>query len=86
MLNEAFFEDSPAPLNQPEFQAAVHAAQIKALYHAPAIMLVNPINASFLAAVLACIPGVDPPALDWLVLRCGKRSVHRSRALFAATG
>ncbi len=75
MLNEAFFEDSPAPLNQPEFQAAVHAAQIKALYHAPAIMLVNPINASFLAAVLW--PAY--PAwilLLWIGLFCAVASVR----------
>jgi diguanylate cyclase (GGDEF)-like protein/PAS domain S-box-containing protein len=52
MRNEAPFQRDPAPLNQPEFQAAIRAEQIKALYHAPAIMLVNPINASILAAVL----------------------------------
>ena len=75
MLNEAFFEGSPAPLNQPEFQAAVHAAQIKALYHAPAIMLVNPINASFLAVVLW--PAY--PAwilLLWIGLFCAVASVR----------
>jgi diguanylate cyclase (GGDEF)-like protein/PAS domain S-box-containing protein len=52
MRNEALFERGPTRPNQPEFQAAVRAEQIKALYHAPAIMLVNPINASILAAVL----------------------------------
>ena len=83
MLNEAFFEDSPAPLNQPEFQAAVHAAQIKALYHAPAIMLVNPINASILAAVL----WPSYPAwilLLWIGLFCvvvSVRLVDRARYL-----
>jgi diguanylate cyclase (GGDEF)-like protein/PAS domain S-box-containing protein len=52
MRNEAIFERDPTPANRPELQAAVRAEQIKALYHAPAIMLVNPVNASLLAAVL----------------------------------
>jgi hypothetical protein len=52
MRGDTPFQRGPSPPSQPEFQAAVHAAQIKALYHAPAIMLVNPINASILAAVL----------------------------------
>ncbi len=52
MRNEALFERGPTPPSQPEFQAAVRAAQIKALYHAPAIMLANPVNASILAVVL----------------------------------
>ena len=52
MHNKGLFERDPAPLSQPELKAAVRAEQIKALYHAPAIMLVNPINASILAAVL----------------------------------
>jgi diguanylate cyclase (GGDEF)-like protein/PAS domain S-box-containing protein len=52
MRNKALVERGPAPANQPEFQATVRAEQIKALYHAPAIMLANPINAAILAAVL----------------------------------
>ncbi len=52
MRNDSLFERGPAPTNEPESQAAIHAEQIKALYHAPAIMLFNPINASLLAAVL----------------------------------
>jgi len=52
MRNDVPIERGPTAPNQPEFQAAVRAEQIKALYHAPAIMLVNPINASILAVVL----------------------------------
>lgn len=52
MRNKTLFERGPTPANQPEIQAAIRAEQIKALYHAPAIMLVNPINATILAAVL----------------------------------
>jgi diguanylate cyclase (GGDEF)-like protein/PAS domain S-box-containing protein len=52
MRNTALFERGPAPANQPEFQAKVRAEQIKALYHAPAIMLANPINAAILATAL----------------------------------
>jgi hypothetical protein len=83
MRNEAPFQRDPTPLNQPEFQAAVHAAQIKALYHAPAIMLVNPINASILAAVL----WPSYPAwilLLWIGLFCvvvSVRFVDRARYL-----
>ena len=62
MRNEALFERGPIRPNQPEFQAAVRAAQINALYHAPAIMLVNPVNAAILAAVL----WQDYPA--WILL------------------
>ena len=52
MHNKGRSERDPAPLSQPELKATVRAEQIRALYHAPAIMLVNPINASILAAVL----------------------------------
>jgi hypothetical protein len=52
MRNEALFEHRSTPASQPELKATVRSEQIKALYHAPAIMLVNPINASILAAVL----------------------------------
>jgi diguanylate cyclase (GGDEF)-like protein/PAS domain S-box-containing protein len=52
MRNGTLIERGPTRPDQPEFQAAVRAEQIKALYHAPAIMLVNPINASILAVVL----------------------------------
>ena len=34
------------------FEAAIRVEQIKALYRSPAIMLVSPFNASFLAVVL----------------------------------
>jgi diguanylate cyclase (GGDEF)-like protein/PAS domain S-box-containing protein len=77
------FQRGPSPPSQPEFQAAVHAAQIKALYHAPAVMLVNPINASILAAVL----WPSYPAwilLLWIGLFCvvvGVRLVDRARYL-----
>jgi diguanylate cyclase (GGDEF)-like protein/PAS domain S-box-containing protein len=68
---------------KPEFQAAVRAEQIKALYQAPAIMLVNPINAAILAAVLW--PAY--PAwilLLWVALFCvvvGVRFADRARYL-----
>ena len=52
MRNEALFEHRSTPASQPELKATVRSEQIKALYHPPAIMLVNPINASILAAVL----------------------------------
>jgi diguanylate cyclase (GGDEF)-like protein/PAS domain S-box-containing protein len=45
-------ERGSTPPEKPEFQAAIRVEQIKALYRAPAIMLVNPFNASFLAVVL----------------------------------
>ena len=45
-------ERDPAPLEPLELKMTIRAEQIKALYRAPAIMLVNPINASILAAVL----------------------------------
>jgi hypothetical protein len=45
-------ERDPAPLSQLELKTPIRAEQIRALYHAPAIMLVNPINASILAVVL----------------------------------
>jgi len=51
MRNEAPHRDATPP-NQLEFQTAVHAAQIKTLYRAPATMLVHPIAAALLAAVL----------------------------------
>jgi len=76
MRNEALFERGSTPPSQPEFQAAIHAAQINALYHAPAIMLVNPINASILAAVL----WPSYPAwilLLWIGLFCVVVSVRR---------
>jgi len=83
MRNEALFERGPIRPNQPEFQAAVRAAQINALYHAPAIMLVNPVNAAILAAVL----WQDYPAwilLLWIGLFCvvvSVRLVDRARYL-----
>jgi diguanylate cyclase (GGDEF)-like protein/PAS domain S-box-containing protein len=83
MRNEALFERGSTPPSQPEFQAAIHAAQINALYHAPAIMLVNPINASILAAVL----WPSYPAwilLLWIGLFCvvvSVRLVDRARYL-----
>jgi diguanylate cyclase (GGDEF)-like protein/PAS domain S-box-containing protein len=52
MRDVAVSETDPTSSDQPEFQAAIRAEQIKALYDAPAIMLANPINASFLAVVL----------------------------------
>jgi diguanylate cyclase (GGDEF)-like protein/PAS domain S-box-containing protein len=52
MRNDVFFERGAPPPNQEEFQIAVRAEQIKAIYHTPAIMLLNPINASILAVVL----------------------------------
>jgi len=52
MRNDSPFGRGPTLPNQPNLQTAVRAEQIKTLYHAPAIMLVNPVNASILAAVL----------------------------------
>ena len=52
MPNEVLLQRGPASPDQPKFQAAIRAEQIKALYRAPAIMLVNPVNASILAAVI----------------------------------
>ncbi len=83
MRNEPFFAPGTNPANQPEFKAAVRTEQIKALYHAPPIMLVNPINASILAAVL----WQAYPAwilLLWVGLICvvvGARFVDRARYL-----
>ena len=83
MRNEPFFSPGTNPANQPEFKAAVRTEQIKALYHAPPIMLVNPINASILAAVL----WQAYPAwilLLWVGLICvvvGARFVDRARYL-----
>jgi hypothetical protein len=45
-------ERDPAPLSRLELKTTIRTEQIRALYHAPAIMLVNPINASILAVVL----------------------------------
>lgn len=76
MHNKSRFERDLAPLSQLEFKAAVRSEQIRALYHAPAIMLVNPINASILAAVL----WQEYPAwilLVWIGLFC----VEPSRAV-----
>jgi len=83
MRGDTPFQRDPTPPSQPEFQTAVHNAQIKALYHAPAIMLVNPINASILAAVL----WPSYPAwilLLWIGLFCvvvGVRLLDRARYL-----
>jgi diguanylate cyclase (GGDEF)-like protein/PAS domain S-box-containing protein len=83
MRGDTPLQRGQTPPSQPEFQAAVHAAQIKALYHAPAVMLVNPINASILAAVL----WPSYPAwilLLWIGLFCvvvGVRLVDRARYL-----
>src|SRR5580704_13186288 len=76
MRNEALFEHRSTPASQPQLKATVRSEQIKALYHAPAIMLVNPINASILAAVL----WQEYPAwilLVWIGLFC----VEPSRAV-----
>src|ERR1700733_4981353 len=75
MHNKSRFERDLAPLSQLEFKAAVRSEQIRALYHAPAIMLVNPINASILAAVL----WQEYPAwilLVWIGLCCVVVSVR----------
>jgi diguanylate cyclase (GGDEF)-like protein/PAS domain S-box-containing protein len=75
MPNQVLVGRGPIPANQPEFQAAIHAEQIKALYQAPAIMLVNPINAAFLAAALWS----DYPAwilLLWIGLFCAVVSLR----------
>ncbi|MGA2816097.1 MAG: EAL domain-containing protein [Xanthobacteraceae bacterium] len=83
MRNEALSQHGATPPNPLEFQAAVRAAQIKALYRAPATMLVNPITASLLAAVL----WQAYPAwvlLLWVGLFCvvvGARFVDRARYL-----
>ena len=83
MSNDAVSEPGLSPPLHPEFQAAVRAEQIKALYRAPAIMLINPINASILAVVLW--PAY--PAwilLLWIGLFCvvvGLRFVDRARYL-----
>ena len=83
MRNEPLFSTGTNPSNQPEFKAAVRTEQIKALYHAPPIMLVNPINASILAAVL----WQAYPAwilVLWVGLICvvvGARFVDRARYL-----
>jgi hypothetical protein len=72
-----------ALLDRPESQAIVRAEQIKALYRAPAIMLVNPINAALLAVVL----WQAYPAwilLAWIGLFCvvvGVRYADRARYL-----
>jgi diguanylate cyclase (GGDEF)-like protein/PAS domain S-box-containing protein len=83
MRNDAPFEPGSAPSNVPEFRATVRAEQIKAIYHAPPIMLVNPVNASILAAVL----WQAYPAwilLLWIALFCvvvSVRFVDRARYL-----
>ena len=76
-------ERSSTPPEHPEFQAAIRVEQIRALYRAPAIMLVNPLNASFLAVVL----WQSYPAwilLLWIGLFCvvvGVRFVDRAHYL-----
>ena len=68
-------ERDPAPLSRLELKTTIRAEQIRALYHAPAIMLVNPINASILAVVL----WQDYPAwilLVWIGLFCVVVSVR----------
>jgi diguanylate cyclase (GGDEF)-like protein/PAS domain S-box-containing protein len=52
MRDKAILERGAAPPNPQDFHAVIRAEQIKALYRAPAIMLVNPLNASILATVL----------------------------------
>jgi hypothetical protein len=82
MPNNAL-ERGSTPPEQPELQAAIRVEQIKALYRSPAIMLVNPFNASFLAVVL----WQAYPAwilLLWIGLFCvvvGARFVDRARYL-----
>jgi PAS domain S-box-containing protein len=83
MRTDGLFEHRPPAPNQAEYQAAVLAEQVEALYRAPAIMLVNPINASILAVVL----GQAYPAwilLLWIGLFCvvvSIRFVDRARYL-----
>jgi diguanylate cyclase (GGDEF)-like protein/PAS domain S-box-containing protein len=83
MRNDSPFGRGPTLPNQPNLQTAVRAEQIKTLYHAPAIMLVNPVNASILAAVL----WQAYPAwvlLLWVGLFCvvvAARFVNRARFL-----
>jgi diguanylate cyclase (GGDEF)-like protein/PAS domain S-box-containing protein len=83
MRNEDPLERGPMPVTRPEFRAAVGAERTKALYRAPAIMLINPVNAAILAAVLW--PAY--PAwilLLWVGLFCavvGARLLDRARYL-----
>ena len=82
MPNNAL-ERGSTPPERPELQAAIRVEQIEALYRSPAIMLVNPFNASFLAVVL----WQAYPAwilLLWIGLFCvvvGARYVDRARYL-----
>jgi diguanylate cyclase (GGDEF)-like protein/PAS domain S-box-containing protein len=77
------FGRGPSAPNDADLQAAIRAEQIKALYRSPAIMLVNPINASILATVLW--PAY--PAwvlLTWIGMFCvvvGLRLVDRANYL-----
>ena len=52
MRDDISFEPGATPQIEPEFRTAVRAEQIGAIYRAPAIMLINPINAAILAIVL----------------------------------
>ena len=86
MRNEALFEHRSTPRAEPELKATVRSEQIKALYHAPAIMLVNPINASILAAVLwPAYPAWILLFLGRAHLRCRECAFPRSGTLSAAT-
>jgi PAS domain-containing protein len=83
MRDKAISERGATPPNPQDFRTVIRAEQIKALYHAPAIMLVNPLNASILAPVLR--PAY--PAwmlLLWIGLFCvvvGVRFIDRARYL-----
>lgn len=81
MRNLALFgRDSTFP-NQADIRQAVRTEQIEALYHAPPIMLVNPINAAIIAFVL----WRSYPAwilILWVSLFClvvGVRFIDRAR-------
>ena len=52
MRDDISFEPGATPQIEPEFRTAVRAEQIGAIYRAPAIMLINPINAAILAILL----------------------------------
>ena len=83
MRNDPVLEGSPTRLSQAKVQTAARAEQIKALYHAPPIMLFNPINAALLAAALwRAFPAW--PLLIWVGLFCvvvSARFLDRARFL-----
>jgi diguanylate cyclase (GGDEF)-like protein/PAS domain S-box-containing protein len=83
MRNDTVFDCGTTHQIEPEFQTAVRAEQIGAIYSAPAIMLLNPINASILAIVLW--PAYPAWLLvAWVALFClviGVRLIDRVRYL-----